>query len=101
MSTTPDGDPRSPGAAGSALRVACAAVSGKLYAGRISRDGSTFVGTPIDVTSDVLAALLDYCPIGQQRVIRANGKAVYTLQVLPPPNASGSATPNQGGSRGI
>lgn len=69
----------------SRLRVACAAVSGRIYAGRIRADGKEFIGRQTDVTSDVLAALMHYCPIGKERVIRKDGQPVAILKMFPPP----------------
>lgn len=40
-------------------RIACTALTGRIMAGRVSKDGLRFTGTPKDVTSDVLKAIID------------------------------------------
>lgn len=41
------------------VRIACSPLSGRIYGGRVSKDGVRFVGTKQDVTSDVLRALVE------------------------------------------
>lgn len=49
-------------------------------AGRVSRDGLSFVGTPKDVTSDVLKAVIDKLEHhGGQFDITSNGEIVATI----------------------
>ncbi|QRF55786.1 hypothetical protein [Variovorax paradoxus] len=42
-----------------ANRIACTALTGRIVSGRVSKDGSNFVGVKADVTSDVLKAVID------------------------------------------
>lgn len=42
-----------------ASRIACAALTGRILSGRVSKDGRNFVGQKTDVTSDVLKAVID------------------------------------------
>ncbi len=40
-------------------RIATSPLTGRIFSGRVSKDGSHFVGEKQDVTSDVLKALID------------------------------------------
>ena len=40
-------------------RIACSPLTGRIYQGRISRDGTCFVGRKLDITSDVLCAVVE------------------------------------------
>jgi hypothetical protein len=40
-------------------RIACSPLSGRIYAGRVSKAGNAFVGMKRDVTSDVLRAVIE------------------------------------------
>jgi hypothetical protein len=40
-------------------RIATSPLTGRIFSGRVSKDGSHFVGEKKDVTSDVLKALID------------------------------------------
>lgn len=42
-----------------ASRIACSPLTGRINMGRVSKDGSHFVGNKQDVTSDVLRALVE------------------------------------------
>lgn len=50
-----------------AERIATSPLTGRIYAGRFNKDGTTFSGAERDTTSDVLRALADraYCHDGQ------------------------------------
>lgn len=40
-------------------RIACSPLTGRIFSGRVSKDGMHFVGEKRDVTSDVLKALVE------------------------------------------
>ena len=40
-------------------RIACSPLSGRIHQGRVSKDGTSFVGVKSDVTSDVLRAVIE------------------------------------------
>ena len=40
-------------------RIATSALTGRIYQGRVNKAGDAFVGNKKDVTSDVLAAVID------------------------------------------
>lgn len=40
-------------------RIACSQLTGRIHQGRVSKDGTAFVGEKRDVTSDVLKAVID------------------------------------------
>lgn len=40
-------------------RIACSPLTGRIHSGRVSKDGTHFVGEKRDVTSDVLKAVID------------------------------------------
>lgn len=61
-------------------RIACAGISGRIIQGRVSADGKSFVGQTKDVTSDVLAAVIDKLKHhGGSFTINCNGEPVATL----------------------
>jgi hypothetical protein len=40
-------------------RIACAALTGRIFMGLVNKAGDSFVGSKQDVTSDVLKAVID------------------------------------------
>lgn len=40
-------------------RIACSPLTGRIHMGKVSKDGTHFVGQKQDVTSDVLCALIE------------------------------------------
>lgn len=40
-------------------RITCSPLTGRIHMGRVSKDGTHFVGEKKDVTSDVLGALVE------------------------------------------
>ena len=42
-----------------ATRIATSAFTGRIFSGRVSKDGKSFVGEKRDVTSDVLCAIIE------------------------------------------
>lgn len=64
------------------MRIACAGISGRIIAGRVNKAGTAFTGTPKDVTSDVLKAVIDKLRHhGGEFEITCDGKVVATLKL--------------------
>lgn len=42
-----------------AERISCSPLTGRIHSGRVSKDGTAFIGGKRDVTSDVLRAVID------------------------------------------
>ena len=40
-------------------RIACSPLTGSIYMGRVTKDGTAFAGAKTDVTSDVLGAIIE------------------------------------------
>ena len=63
-------------------RIACTALTGRIMAGRVSKNGLNFTGTPKDVTSDVLKAVIDKLKHhGGSFDITCDGVVVATLRL--------------------
>lgn len=63
------------------IRVAVGAIRNRIYAGRISKDGMTFLSGKVDVTSDVWNAVIEIVEPGHEITIRADGKPRYAISV--------------------
>lgn len=66
------------------IRVATAALSGRIFAGRPTKDGMGFKEPRYDVTSDALKAVMDHIGIGNQADIVSDGKIVCTIKIISP-----------------
>ena len=66
------------------LRVATAALSGRIFAGRPTKEGNGFKEPRYDVTSDVLVAIKDKIGIGNQVNVERDGVVEFRIAVLPP-----------------
>ena len=66
------------------IRVATAALSGQIFAGRPTKDGMGFKEPRYDVTSDVLKAVVDKIGIGFQTDIVSDGEVVCTIKIVGP-----------------
>lgn len=70
-----------------AKRIACTALTGRIVMGNVASDMVSFRGPTVDVTSDVLKAVLDKLKIeGGSMDITANGKVVATLSIQEAPH---------------
>lgn len=67
-----------------AIRVATAALSGRIYAGRPRKDGTGFKQPRYDVTSDVLAAVKDKIGIGHEVTVECDGVPAFRIAILEP-----------------
>lgn len=66
------------------IRVATAALSGRIFAGRPTKDGMGFKEPRYDVTSDVLKAVMDHIGINRQADIVSEGEVVCTIKIVGP-----------------
>lgn len=61
-------------------RIACTALTGRIMLGRVSKSGLDYVGDPVDVTSDVLKAIIDKLEFhGDSMPISCDGKVIATI----------------------
>lgn len=65
------------------IRVATAVLSGRIFAGRPTKDGTRFKEPRHDVTSDVLVAVKDKIGIGHEVTVECGGKAQFRIAILP------------------
>jgi hypothetical protein len=70
----------------SPIRVATAALSERIFAGRPTKNGRGFKEPRYDVTSDVLQAIRDKVGIGNEVAVECNGEVEFRIAVLPPRN---------------
>jgi hypothetical protein len=63
------------------IRIACTALAKRIMAGRVSKNGVEFIGTPHDVTSDALKAVIEFIGVDQTHVVTVNGKPMFSLTV--------------------
>ena len=63
------------------LRIATAALSGRIFAGRVNKAGDIFLDGKIDVTSDVLKAVIDKVTPGYIATVEVDGKPKYEIEV--------------------
>lgn len=69
------------------IRVATAALSERIFAGRPTKDGTGFKEPRYDVTSDVLVAIRDKVGIGNEINVETGGVVEFRIAVLPPKSA--------------
>ena len=67
----------------SGIRVAKSAMTDRIYAGRVCRDGMTWRAGKADVTSDVLKAVVDLITPGHTLTVSVGGKPAYEITVRP------------------
>jgi hypothetical protein len=65
------------------IRVAAAALSGRIFAGRPTKDGMAFKEPRYDVTSDCLVAIKDKIGIGYEVTVELQGVPQFRIAVLP------------------
>ena len=62
-------------------RIACAAISGRIYLGNVNKTGADFTGGKQDVTSDCLKAVIDKIGVGGTHQITRNGKPFIEITI--------------------
>lgn len=65
----------------SAIRVQCSPLTNLIYAGRINKTGDAWSGAKVDVTSDVLGAVITYVGAGNVITVNTNGIPAYEIEV--------------------
>jgi hypothetical protein len=68
---------------GNPIRVAASALSGRIFAGRPTKDGLGFKEPRYDVTSDVLCAVKDKIGIGHEVTVESGGIPQFHIAILP------------------
>lgn len=63
------------------LRIATAALTGHIYAGRVNKAGNCFLDGKVDVTSDCLKAVIDKVTPGHVVTVEVDGKPKYEIEV--------------------
>jgi len=61
--------------------IATAALSKRIYAGRLNKKGNAFTDGKQDVTSDVLKAIIDKIGVGNTEVVHVDGKPQFQIEV--------------------
>jgi hypothetical protein len=62
-------------------RIACTAIAKRIQLGRVNKAGDSFIGEPVDVTSDCLIAVMDFIGRGETKVVTENGQPAYEITV--------------------
>lgn len=65
----------------SKLRIQCSPITGTIYAGRTNKTGDAWAGEKVDVTSDVLGAVIQKVGAGNIITVNVNGKPGYEIEV--------------------
>lgn len=63
------------------MRIACTALSKRIYLGRVNKAGDAFAGTKTDVTSDCLKAVIEKVGVGFVETISIDGIPTYEIEV--------------------
>jgi hypothetical protein len=63
------------------IRIACTALTKRIKAGRVTKDGMDFSGEPSDVTSDCIKAIIEYVGTDRCHVVTVDGKPAYEIEV--------------------
>jgi hypothetical protein len=74
------------------MRVATAALSGRIFAGKPTKDGRGFKEPRYDVTSDVLKAIRDKVGVGNEIAVASDGIVEFRIAVLAPASAIEAGT---------
>lgn len=70
------------------IRVATAALSNRIFAGRPTKDGMGFKEPRYDVTGDVLRAVRDMIGVGNEIEVGYPGSTIeFRIAILPPVDA--------------
>lgn len=65
----------------SPIRLATAALSRRVYAGRPTKDGMGLKEPRYDVTSDVLKACVEHIGVNREATVNIDGQPAYTITV--------------------
>lgn len=62
-------------------RIATSPLTGRIYSGRVNKAGTAFVGEKVDVTSDVLKAVVEKAEFHGGRFDITTGSETWTVVV--------------------
>lgn len=63
------------------IRIACTALTKRIRAGHPNKDGHSFRGGGVDVTSDCLKAVIEFVEPGHVVTVEVDGKPTYEIAV--------------------
>jgi len=77
------------------MHIACAAITRRIFLGRVNKAGDSFVGEKRDVTSECLQAIIDKVGVGCIDVVNVDGKPAFEIEVraIAPALAETAAAP--------
>jgi len=61
-------------------RIACS-VNNRIMLGNVSPSGIDFIGTPKNVTSDCLKAIIEFVGVGNETTVTSAGKPAFVITV--------------------
>lgn len=64
-----------------AIRLATAAISGRIFAGHPNKAGDGFRGERHDVTGDVLKTVAEHIGMNMEATVEVNGVPAYTIAI--------------------
>ncbi len=73
------------------IRLAVAALSGRIFAGYPNKKGDGFREPRHDVTSDVLKVIAEYAGMNHELTVNVDGKPAYTITVKEVNHAAAAA----------
>lgn len=63
------------------ITIACTAISKRIQAGRINKEGTAFTGVPVDVTSQCLKAVIEFVGPGRTDIVFVDGVPAFEIEV--------------------
>jgi uncharacterized protein GlcG (DUF336 family) len=63
------------------IRIACTALARRIKAGHPNKDGLSFRGGGVDVTSDCVKAIIGYVGVGGTHEVTVDGKPVFEISI--------------------
>ena len=63
------------------IHIACTALLRRIKAGHLAKDGHSFKGGGVDVTSDCLKAIIDFVEPGNIVTVNENGIPAFEIEV--------------------
>ena len=63
------------------LRIACTALTKRIFAGRVNKAGNSFLDGKVDVTSDCLKAVIEHVEPGHTVTVHVDGVPKYEITV--------------------
>ena len=63
------------------MKLGMSPITGLIYAGNISRDGTRWLGNKHDVTSDFHFVVLEKFPVGKTHYLTIDGVPTYSITI--------------------